>query len=248
MVLRSAAMKTVIGIVALGVIGLLAACDEDPGTGSGPNLSLDAGAIEVPDASTGTVDAGCSGCGEIAASLGGLRWEIPCTSDAGGTGCAAVDPATKTVTLSGETGATYDVTLRFRGVVEPQIYTAVAAGPLATGTNGGFFAPNATYTSNGKNMYRLEISAPAFTGYLNYEAAGHTFNELEAYSFKIDYTVTIPITSGATVSLSASAVDGAQYKNVDANGQAIIIPDVPPAPAAYDGQFVQMDVVTIAKR
>jgi hypothetical protein len=51
--------------------------------------------------------------------------------------------------------------------------------------------------------------------------------------------------SSASVSLSADTVDGIEITNLDANGNPIVVPGIPPAPAAYDGQFIQMDVINV---
>lgn len=244
MIARVAACGILVGVAAI------AACEDGQnGTISNP----EAGVYVPPEASTpAPVDAAsdaCSDCDAVKASLSGLRWEIPCKDAPPGTGCAADNPTPKTVTLAGAAGTTYDVTLRFRGVVEAQTYTAIAASPTATGTNAPFFAPNATWTDNGHNAYRLTISKPSFTGFLNHQPSASP-SALPAHSFATDYTVTIPVEAGADVTLFATAADGAQYKNIDAetNGNPIVVPDIPPAPNAYDGQFVQMDVVSITKR
>ena len=43
-------------------------------------------------------------------------------------------------------------------------------------------------------------------------------------------------------------IDGHEIENLDPAGMPIVIPDIAPAPAAYAGQFVQMDVVSVASR
>jgi hypothetical protein len=47
------------------------------------------------------------------------------------------------------------------------------------------------------------------------------------------------------VSLIAMAIDGHQITNVDAGGNPIVVPGIAPAPAAYHGQFIEMDVVSV---
>ncbi|HEY0253423.1 MAG TPA: hypothetical protein VGC41_17940, partial [Kofleriaceae bacterium] len=63
----------------------------------------------------------------------------------------------------------------------------------------------------------------------------------------LDYQHVVPIDGGATVTLTADPQDGAEVQNIDTSGTPIVVPDIAPAPAAYDGQFVQMDVISIAE-
>jgi hypothetical protein len=51
--------------------------------------------------------------------------------------------------------------------------------------------------------------------------------------------------SGASVTLAADTVNGSEITNRDANGNPIVVPEIPPAPTAYDGQFIQMDVTNV---
>jgi hypothetical protein len=43
-------------------------------------------------------------------------------------------------------------------------------------------------------------------------------------------------------------VDGFQLANRDAAGNPIVIAGVPPAPTAFDGQFIQMEVLSVTPR
>ena len=55
--------------------------------------------------------------------------------------------------------------------------------------------------------------------------------------------------SGAEVTLEAESFDLRQMRNRgDADGPPIVVPGVAPAPDWYDGQFIQMDVVTVERR
>ena len=64
----------------------------------------------------------------------------------------------------------------------------------------------------------------------------------------IDATFTVRVRAGATVVLFASSVDGrrSQIRNRDDAGVAIVPPDVAPAPGAFDGQFLQLDVLSVS--
>jgi len=172
---------------------------------------------------------------DVAAALRGLRWEMPCKPGHAGTFCAAaVDKPVVTASLAGDPARQYDVTLRFRGVVEWESYAGGRAeGPWYIGghpDNGAF------------NIYQLAISQPAQVFYLNAPGA----NDQLAPVRSIDYQKTIRVQGGATVTLSADAQDGSLVANTDDKGKPLVIPDVPPAPAPFDGQFIQMDVVSVA--
>lgn len=169
--------------------------------------------------------------GGTAANLNGLRWQIPAVSSASGNTDNVVDPPVVTATMGGTMGMNYSVTLRFRGVVEQKTYEG--------GTTTGYWNVGGTPDGGAFNIYELSISDPQETYYLN---AG-TSNIYNCYA--IDYQETIIINGGATVSLIAQTVDGHQIKNIDPNGTPIVVPGIPPAPAAYDGQFIQMDVVSV---
>jgi hypothetical protein len=175
-------------------------------------------------------------CGDVkpapGASLSGLRWEVPCRASAG-SGCNADDPAPVTADMNGEPGVVYRVTLRFRGVVEQKTYDGGS-------DDGAFWQEGGTPAADPHDIYKLEISAPPQVYYLNRGSSGGDATH------PIDYTKTLRIATGARVTLTAAVIDGAQLGNHDASGRAIVVPGVPPAPAPYDGQFIQMDVVDVA--
>lgn len=178
-------------------------------------------------------------CENVAGALSGLRWELPCQS-------AATDPAlcttqtaniTKTTTLAGASGTTYAVKLRFRGVVEPKTYNG--------GVETGFFSVGGTPATDTANIYRLTVSAPPATFFVN---SGTTRASTALYAEAIDYEATVDIQAGATVTLTAEPLDALQIKNRDQAGAPFVITGVAPAPSAFDGQFVQMDVVSVTKK
>ena len=170
-------------------------------------------------------------CVDIAASLSGLRWELPCRAPRTSVACATSVPTPPATTLSGSSARQYDLVLRFRGVVERQAYAGGAAdGPWYVG---------GSPASNAYNIYSLTTSSPAQTYYVN---AGPQAEVCVA----IDFVRTVRVNGGARVQLSASTGnDAAQLTNHDAAGQAIVVPGIAPSPSAYDGQFVQMDVVSV---
>ena len=53
------------------------------------------------------------------------------------------------------------------------------------------------------------------------------------------------VASGLGWNQDGVPLDALQIQNVDADGAPIVPSGVPPAPDAYDGQFIQMDVVAV---
>jgi hypothetical protein len=180
-----------------------------------------------------------------AASLAGLRIEVPCKGDkfGGNTEChwdpalMVNDPKWKlrteiVKTFSGAPGVIHDVTIRVRGVVEPKNFTGGTV-------EHDHFQIGGTPDVDHYNFYSLKVSDPAesYTVNRHEKKVGH-------FLFAIDYTVTVPIRGGATVTLGA-------YDDNDisiANHQNIVVPEIPPAPAPFDGQFFQLDVLSVAPR
>ena len=122
------------------IVACLASACGDVGT------SLpDAPVFDAPPADTSTEP--------VAGSLNGLRWELPCASDANEGNCNVIDPAPVVATLGGSAATTYQVTLRFRGVVETKTYDG--------GTTTGYFNEGGVGAGDGFNVYALTVSAPA---------------------------------------------------------------------------------------
>lgn len=196
--------------------------------------------------------AALAGCGSTAAvtgtaaSLSGLRLEVPCDNPKfnNDTEChwdktllQTADPAWKLKreivrTFSGKAGVLYNVTLHVRGVVEPKNFTG---GEVQH----EHFQAGGTPVRNDYNFYSLRVSDPeaTYTFNRNEEKVGH-------YTFLIDYRVNIPIRAGATVIMGA-------YDSNDvaiANHQHWVVAGVPPAPLPFDGQFFQLDVESVKVR
>lgn len=204
--------------------GLLA----DDAGGPVPGDAGSADALETGDASE-TSDA------NVAASLDGLRWELPCTRPTGDpTVCETLPSASTSATMGGAPGAVYDVTLRFRGVVEISTY-------IGGSSNGYWQIGGSPPAASTINVYGLDVSSPGQTYYVN-QGVSHRV------VVALDYTETVPIAAGATVTLRADSRDSYELRNIGASGQPIVVPGVPPAPMAFDGQFVQMDVISVVRR
>ena len=198
--------------------------------------------VLTADASPDVFDAGDAGCTEspevcgLVASLDGLRWELPCEGDTAwdevcATGSEVDD---ETVFAPGLRGRSFDVTLRFRGVVEPKEYTG--------GTTRGHFNIGGRPDSTNWNTYSLLTSSPERTYYLNAGAR-------ESYVCEaIDITETIRIDGASAVTLRATVFDARQIRNGSELQDPLVIDGVPPSPLPYDGQFIQMDVISIVER
>ncbi len=172
----------------------------------------------------------------VTAALSGLRWELPCLSQTTPELCTTFDNLSDDATLAGG-GTTYDVTLRIRGVIEPKSYDG--------GTEGDGWNQDGVPADDTANIYALLVTDPPATYYVN---SGTTRLGTELYAEAIDFEMTIAAATGATVTLRAESLDALQIRNIDANGSPIVVPDIPPAPGAFDGQFVQMDVVSVQSR
>jgi|HubBroStandDraft_1064217.scaffolds.fasta_scaffold148681_1 hypothetical protein len=230
---------------------------------------LDAGATGLV-CSSGCTDvntdpANCGGCGSVceagaicahgqcanvAGNLEGLRWQLPCTGVYTSTVCYSeqADGSDEQIlmsTLSGTSEETYLVTLLFRGVVEEKSYSDDDAGDaLAEGAEGGgnaqFFVNGGSPAGDGYNIYQLAVSDPPQTYYLNAGSSGIQ------NTWPLDYQATIPMNAGATITLTANAIDDEEINNNNGvDGGPVLVPGVPPYPAAFNGQFIQMDVVAV---
>ena len=183
----------------------------------------------------------CDGaCVVVAKALEGMRYEIPCTDNPAGAFCngGSPPPAAKTATLTGTTGKSYVIGLRVRGVVEQNSYSGMTAGG-AQGTNAAFFVFDGTVTNGNWNTYALAVSSPARNAFLNSGATGHSYVD------GIDYVARLDANAGAIITLSSASIDNLIAKNLDQAGTAIAVLGVAPAPAAFNGQFVQVDVDSV---
>ncbi|MGC4116705.1 MAG: hypothetical protein QM765_19490 [Myxococcales bacterium] len=172
-------------------------------------------------------------CLDVATNLQGLRIEMPCkpTGKKADECLAAIAKPSKAVQIGGKAGQAYDITLRVRGVVELMGY--------AGGQADNFWNVGGKPNDKKANFYELQVSAPASSFFLN---AGNVGKR----TWAMDFTKTIRVDSGATVTLAGDSQDSKMVPNRDMKNAPQILPDVPPAPAAFDGQFVQIDVVSVA--
>lgn len=184
----------------------------------------------------------------VAENLSGLRWELPSILPLQPSPTRApCDNGTGVRTLMGGfSQKLYNVTLRFRGEVELSPYISGSA----TGTNGyhaGTFDPSGAVLSTVRNTYMLFVSDPSDYWFLNRFVPG---GDTSTRTFAIDFTMTIQIRGQASVALIAQerprlANGAGDNSAMAANVDAIVITNVDPYPAAYDGQFIQMDVIDV---
>ncbi|HEY4057437.1 MAG TPA: LamG domain-containing protein [Kofleriaceae bacterium] len=232
------------------LFGLTAACGGDKaGTiPDGPPSIDSAPPIDTPDApidaSSCTTSNECPNgyicnapvCVNIAGSLSGLLWKLPCdASTVTATSCSTVPTSTSSATLAGTTGVTYDVTVRVRGIVEDRTYpNGCKDGYLGTG------GPD-NAAGDAFNIYKLSISSPAQNYYVNSATSG------TATVHSLDYSFSFRADAGATVTLSAASIDNLEIPNTDGAGNAVSVTDATGLNVTqpYNGQFVQLDVTSI---
>ncbi|MDX2015222.1 MAG: hypothetical protein SFW67_33825 [Myxococcaceae bacterium] len=202
----------------------------------------DAGAPDAGSCPTGFARVGDT-CIEVAAALDGLRWELPCFSldrDFPQLICFTHAIQRTFTTLRGVPGRQYDVRVRVRGVIETRGYRGgrQVAPFVVEGAESAVMPVDA----DPWNIYRLEVSDPPQTFALNAGLSG------EYRCHVVDATFTVRASSGAVVTLFASSVDGnrSQIRNVGDAGVPLVAPEVPPAPMAFDGQFLQVDVLGVS--
>jgi hypothetical protein len=144
----------------------------------------------------------------------------------------------KSFTFGGKPGATYEVTLRVRGLFEP---TRMEGGTAPDAANPRFVVGGQTRSPD-YSQWAIEVSSPAQIYTLNnYPRTSHTI-------YKEDFQVTIPVAAGALV----------KVRTVDSNDREIdngaqgrpdrqqVLEGVTPTPLA--GQMLRLDVVGVKAR
>ena len=178
----------------------------------------------------------------VASSIDGFRFEFPCKDPMpenpkegadGFSGLVKGDPKTTdnfTVKkiFGGEKGKRYKVTLRFRGVVEPMMYKG---GQQV----GEYFYIGGEKNNGTYNVYQISVASPKAHYFLNrQDAVGHRI-------FAVDYTQTLEIDGGSEIVFFGDGQNGRLITNY----KKLVVPEVPPAPQPYNGQFIQVNVVDV---
>lgn len=169
------------------------------------------------------------------AALSGLEWLLPRTGDLNSSVYITVTTQTVVTTLSGDPGTVYQVPLRFRGVVEYKSYSG-GSQPDALVPQ---FRLGGTPSGSDWNIYSLNISDPPATYYLN------NGGDSDFHVHLVDYTETIPMRGGATVTMVANPVDSGPYEiaNNSNTGGPLSVPGIPSPVQPFVGQFLRMDYV-----
>lgn len=169
---------------------------------------------------------------EIEPHFPSLRAEAPCGATVfwSMSYCEADDVAVQDAFV-GEPGVQYRVSVRVRGVLEEKSYDC--AMPEGHWCEGGVPSDG----SDAWNDTELAVATPATIVKLNAGSSGGD------HGIAIDEMHDVVIEGGSLLSVSILTLDDAQARNND----DVVIPDLPPAPDAYDGQFVQLDAVAIER-
>lgn len=206
-------------------------CEENNG-GCDPNATCsdDSGSVEC------TCNLGYDGSGlqcNVDATLPMLRIEMPCLGQGtcNSAYCVVTDSVTDQGMLTGNPAVSYEVTLRFRGVLEEKGYSG--------GVDDGLWNEGGNPIGDGWNTYSLDISDPTQTYWLNNGSPGSNHCEM------VDYQRSVTVMGGSMVSVTAFDPNNCAARNYNDQGQPIVIPEIPPAPMAFVGQFLQVDVVDI---
>jgi len=251
-----------------------------PGTGgsAGSAGALGTGGNGGATGTGGTMmqpDAGTTGGPGPMAILDNQQWLLPCGKNQSysdlvcvnqiGNGCNGTNPyltrgtinRDQTIAVGGNAATTYQVTLRFRGVVEPKTYQG-GTKPNPTVKTDGWYVGGQPAQNNNYNVYMFSVSSPKQDYWLN--ALGNQMPTVpEAhFSYPIDYTVTVPVSGGAMIRMLAddsncSAIKNCDSTSHDASGGAgicnpITVPNLTTTPniaQPYNGQFIVMNVVSV---
>lgn len=168
---------------------------------------------------------------ELVCVLPGLFAALPLGSQINSTTWNTIASAAESFVFSALTDK--NATIRIRGIAESKAYTG---GAVVSGWQVGGAPANTTY-----NVYKLEISSPAQTYFLNAEAVQAGGTDARIW----DFLKTVRINAGATVTLTADSVDskelGTSNKTVP-EYVGLPLPVVQP----YQGQFFSVQITSLA--
>jgi hypothetical protein len=181
----------------------------------------------------------------------------PCTNCGSGT----VTFLRTDKTIGGSKGTFYDVRLHFRGILEMNQYAG------GTSDHNGFYTGGQVSNANGLdggsqyNQYVLEVSSPRTVYHLNnmdqdqrdkYRMGLAGSSGVHHFGFLMDYRETIRVEGGATVSLYMLDNDRLFGRNCkppsDDFGRCELqtLPDLPAIKQPFDGNFIWIDVESVA--
>jgi hypothetical protein len=150
------------------------------------------------------------------------------------------------VTMQGEPGQTYAVTLHVRGVVEPKVYRngLPVAGTGELDNMGLFYAGGEPSGNAIYNSYGLDVSNPPQRYYVNSWLEGD-------FVLALDYKVAVDIATGATVSLYGFTQRCQIAYDCESLSNVVNCPYKPLAGVEHlpdHGQFLQVDFVSAVPR
>ncbi len=227
------AIISLCALCACGFHGAARGSDAGP-TGSEATVGNDGAPIDTP---IGSVDAAIDASIPIDGppfTLAG-SWRIPCTSHIAQDYCPA-SGVTQATTIAGTSAQHYHVTVRIRGVMSNNTYqNGTSAG---TGWYAGGSAMMSIY-----DQLAVTVSSPAAVYFIN------EGTDRNCCTHVFDYTAGFDIDGGATVTFDGKTGDAYIWENKNGpNGAALTVAGVTTTPDPYDGEFAQMDLLTIAPR
>jgi hypothetical protein len=180
----------------------------------------------------------CEGtCVNVATTLKAFRVQNPCTGGGlnGYCNCSS-NVQTKEITLEGTAGKTYLLQVRMRGVVEQKGFTSSPTSGGATGTNAAFFIQSGNPRNDDWTQLQLDVTSPVGRFYLNSGESGHNYSDV------FDYIAPIRALAGTKLVLRLDPFDGFQSPAENNQNQNITAPGL----AFYNGELVQLDIVSVS--
>lgn len=174
----------------------------------------------------------------VVAGLHGLSLHDQCTGEfaAQPDTCIHQQLLERSVTVGGKPGEVHNVTLRVQGIFEPTIIeggeTPLAAHP--------YYKVGGTIRARDWSAWHIEVSNPKQTYWLNhYPKVSHTI-------YKEDFEATIPMATGATVTVRVVDGNDRQMDNAEEGrpDRLQIIKELSEKP--LPGQMLRLEVVRVA--
>lgn len=151
-----------------------------------------------------------------------MRVEMGCLGGRGEGLCQANTLAKQIVKLPGDPDRRYTFTLRVRGVVETSVYQG--------GKGDNHWYVGGLIRDQDWNIFELDTTASATRYYLN--AGWNAWNQV------LDYTRTLKLPGGTTLTLQATDMDGVQ----STNSRGLVVASLGEK-EPFKGQYMQVDVV-----
>jgi hypothetical protein len=137
--------------------------------------------------------------------------------------------------MGGDPSVIYDVKFRVRGLTEPNIYVEGALTPPRFYVGGHSSHPD--YAA-----YSITVGDPAQMYFFNdNDTVGH-------FVFQVDLEVVIPMRGGTQVTFDVNGPGSVPNGHGVSNRESVVVPDIAPAPMAFNGQFMQFDVLSVTSR